>query len=130
MPIRSRLQLKAWFRKKAYPTESQFADWLDSYFHKEDDTIPINSVASLTDRLNEKYSIADAQNMAEKTGQQFDQMRAAIEELSVSGSYNEIARLDNEMKQIIGIDDTQTDIFSVAGVRPGYIDAAGNIITA
>ena len=54
MAIRSIAQLKAWFRKGAYPLASQFADWMDSYWHK-DETIPIGSVEQLSERLNDKY---------------------------------------------------------------------------
>ena len=56
MSIRSIIQLKAWFRKGKYPTEEQFSDWLDSFFHKEEDTIPMSQVDQLTEQLNNKYS--------------------------------------------------------------------------
>lgn len=53
MAIRGISQLKAWFKKGAYPAAEQFADWMDSYFHKEE-SIPIGSVGGLTDQLNGK----------------------------------------------------------------------------
>lgn len=53
MAIRSISQLKAWFKKGAYPTAEQFADWMDSFFHKEE-SIPITTVDGLTDQLNGK----------------------------------------------------------------------------
>lgn len=53
MAIRSISQLKAWFKKGAYPTAEQFADWMDSFFHKEE-TVPIGSVSGLTEQLNGK----------------------------------------------------------------------------
>ena len=56
MSIRSIIQLKAWFRKGKYPTEEQFSDWIDSFFHKEEDMIPMSQVDQLTEQLNNKYS--------------------------------------------------------------------------
>lgn len=53
MAIRSISQLKAWFKKGAYPTAEQFSDWMDSFFHKEE-RIPIATVEGLTDQLNGK----------------------------------------------------------------------------
>ena len=44
MAIRSIAQLKAWFKRGSYPTEAQFADWIDSFFHKEEDKVPISSM--------------------------------------------------------------------------------------
>lgn len=56
MPIRSIAQLKAWFRRGKYPTEEQFADWMDSYVHKDEDTVPMSKVDGLTGQLNGKYA--------------------------------------------------------------------------
>lgn len=53
MAIRSISQLKAWFKKGAYPTAEQFSDWQDSYYHKEE-SVPISAVNGLTDQLNGK----------------------------------------------------------------------------
>lgn len=41
MAIRSRNVLKAWFETTDVPTEQQFSDWIDSFFHKSED---VNSV--------------------------------------------------------------------------------------
>ena len=65
----SRNQLKQWFKKFAYPTESQFWDWMDSYWHK-DDNIPASQIDGLQqvvngvtdgigDVLNQKQDIHD-----------------------------------------------------------------------
>lgn len=60
MPIKNLAQLKAWFRKGMYPTESNFIDFMDSFFHKTDDIIPISAVGTLAERLNRKLDTADA----------------------------------------------------------------------
>ena len=55
MSIRSITQLKKWFRRGMYPTESQFADWMESYWHKEEDRIPMSTVDGLPEAINAKY---------------------------------------------------------------------------
>lgn len=59
MAIVSRKQLKAWFRRGLKPLESQFASWIDSFWHK-DDAIPMSSVDGLTDALNQRTISIDA----------------------------------------------------------------------
>ena len=67
--IQTRQILKQWFKKYAYPTEQQFWDWLDSYWHK-DDSIPASQIEGLqqvvngvtqgiNDVLNQKQNIHD-----------------------------------------------------------------------
>ena len=58
MATTSREQLKAWFRKGLKPLESQFAAWIDSYWHKSD-SIPMSSIDGLNDALNDHTVIAD-----------------------------------------------------------------------
>lgn len=58
MATTTREQLKAWFRKGLKPLESQFAAWIDSYWHK-DDSIPMSSVEGLNDALNNRTILAD-----------------------------------------------------------------------
>lgn len=61
----SKAQLKTWFRRGKYPTEEQFADWMDSYHHK-DETVPLSSVEGLTDRLNGKYNRTEGEDLERK----------------------------------------------------------------
>lgn len=63
MPTKNLAQLKAWFRKGMYPTESNFIDFMDSFFHKTDDIIPISAVGTLAERLNRKLDSADADEL-------------------------------------------------------------------
>ncbi len=71
MAIRSIAQLKAWFKRGAYPTAEQFADWLDSYFHKEE-KVPIDSVDGLSGRLNAKYDKTEGEELERKHNALFD----------------------------------------------------------
>ena len=50
-------QIKSWFKKGMYPTESQFANTFDSFWHK-DDTLPLSAIQNLMQILNGK---ADAE---------------------------------------------------------------------
>ncbi|NDV79918.1 discoidin domain-containing protein [Dysgonomonas sp. 511] len=47
--------LKSWFVTGAYPTEEQFADWLDSYIHKND-KLAIANIDGLADFINTQYA--------------------------------------------------------------------------
>lgn len=64
--IRSIAQLKAWFRRGKYPTEEQFADWFDSYVHKDESRIPISQVDNLPEQLNGKYNASDGKLLERK----------------------------------------------------------------
>lgn len=65
MAVRSIAQLKAWFKRGLYPTAVQFADWMDSYWHKEEQ-IPISSVDNLSNQLNDKYAKTDGVELERK----------------------------------------------------------------
>lgn len=53
--------LKGWFIKGAKPLASQFAAWIDSFWHK-DDKIPIDSINNLQQALNSKADSVAVQN--------------------------------------------------------------------
>ena len=63
MAIRSIQQLKEWFRRGCYPTEQQFADWMDSYIHREEQ-LPISGINGLAEQLLNKYPKADGEELA------------------------------------------------------------------
>lgn len=88
MPIRSIAQLKAWFRRGKYPTEEQFGDWMDSYVHKEEDTIPIAQVEDLSEQLNAKYPMSDGTELERK----YQKLQTSFE--------NHKNDADNDFKQL------------------------------
>ena len=47
--------LKNWFKTALKPTQSQFWDWLDSFWHK-DDKIPMSSIDGIQDEFDKKRS--------------------------------------------------------------------------
>jgi len=68
MAIRPIQQLKEGFRRRCYPTEQQFADWMDSYFHREE-KIPITGIDGLAEQLLDKYPKADGEALGQTVGQ-------------------------------------------------------------
>ncbi len=54
--------LKSWFQRGMKPLASQFAAWIDSYWHKTD-TIPTASIEGLETTLNKKAEQTDVNNL-------------------------------------------------------------------
>lgn len=66
MAIRLRSTLKQWFKRGKYPLEEQFADWIDSFLHKTEDTLPLANVEGLPEQLNAKYDYASGVALEKK----------------------------------------------------------------
>ena len=49
--------LKQYFKKYATPTESQFAELIEAFVHKNDDTVTQNKIEGLTEALDQKADI-------------------------------------------------------------------------
>lgn len=73
MAIRTIAQLKAWFKRGMFPTESQFADWMDSYRHKQE-CVEMSEVSGLTSALNKKYSTSEANALIQKVDSAMEEM--------------------------------------------------------
>lgn len=58
-------QIKSWFKKGLYPTESQFSNTWDSFWHK-DEQIPLSVIAELTEKLNQKANSVLLDTKADK----------------------------------------------------------------
>ncbi|MCM1515677.1 MAG: hypothetical protein NC080_04565 [Paraprevotella sp.] len=83
MAIRLRSTLKQWFKRGKYPLEEQFADWIDSFLHKTEDTLPLANVDGLPEQLNAKYDHASGVALEEKHNTlrtEFDQHTAVADE--------------------------------------------------
>lgn len=68
MAISNIAQLKAWFKRGMRPTAAQFADWMDSYWHREE-KIDIASIDQLPEQLNGKYPDSDGKQLERKTAE-------------------------------------------------------------
>lgn len=64
MAITDRNILKNWFVRGAKPLASQFASWIDSFWHKYD-SIPIESVSGLGDILADKIDRKEIENISQ-----------------------------------------------------------------
>ena len=59
-------QIKSWFKKGMYPTESQFANTFDSFWHK-DDTLPLSVIQNLMQILNGKAPASHTHTLSDIT---------------------------------------------------------------
>lgn len=66
MAIITRAQLRKWFGKGKYPTAEQFSSFFDSFWHKTEDKIAINSIEGLAEQLNSKLSEADGEKLKQE----------------------------------------------------------------
>lgn len=57
MAIRERNNLKSWFQTGKYPTQDQFWDWIDSFVHKSEDQLNIDSIAGLRSLVDNKADL-------------------------------------------------------------------------
>ncbi len=64
MAVADLAQIKAWFSRRKYPTEEQFSDTWDSFFHK-DEKIPSSAMDGLDEAIDGKYE-AEAGNALAK----------------------------------------------------------------
>ncbi len=62
MAITARNLIKNWFKTGNYPTESQFANWIDSFFHLSEDTLGISKIEGLQDALDSKAPVIIDEN--------------------------------------------------------------------
>lgn len=69
MATRGRALLKSWFKRGLYPKAEQFADWIDSYWHKDEDKIPVDAIENLPAILNGKYARTDGEELERKHNQ-------------------------------------------------------------
>lgn len=95
MAIRSIAQLKAWFSRGQYPVESQFADWLDSFFHKSE-PIPLGAVDGLHDMLNAKYDAEKAKRLETAIGEAI--LKVGDLEGDVNNAFESIAEVENRIE--------------------------------
>lgn len=91
MAIRTIAQLKAWFRRGMFPTESQFADWLDSFRHKQE-KVEMSEVSGLTDTLNKKYDASEGNALSSNVRE--SQKRIEVVRMDVESLYGKVETLN------------------------------------
>ncbi len=118
---RSISQLKDWFRRGKYPTEAQFADWLDSYFHK-DETVPVSRVENLAWLLNGKFSTSRGEaveTLAQTLRREFDRHK--------EDSDDEFEKIENNRQAFAAEDERQQKEIDAQQIRINA--AAGQLET-
>lgn len=113
--IRPLEQINAWFKKGFYPKAIHFWDTFFSFWHKND-TIPLDSVGGLHERLNNKYDKSDGVALENRVGE--DEGRLDVHDNHIDNIYKDIAehedRLDNhdgdiqQLRVDMASGDTQT----------------------
>lgn len=63
MAVTGRNILKGWFKRLLKPTEAQFAAWIDSFWHKTEDLIPIDNIEDLSRILGDKIDRQEIENI-------------------------------------------------------------------
>lgn len=95
MATRGRALLKSWFKRGLYPKAEQFADWIDSYWHKDEDKIPVDAVENLPAILNDKYARTDGEELERK----HNQLAADFAQHETENS-NEFVNVYNNIKEL------------------------------
>lgn len=127
MPIRDITTIKSWFEVGDYPTEAQFSDMVDSFWHKEEDKILIPSVAELPERLNGKYNQADGEALEKKTQKVIDDFDThkkeyAEEVVTIHSNFKELETIDERLASDIACE-TARATGEEAAIRQAFADA-------
>jgi hypothetical protein len=93
MPITARNILKQYFETGKKPTQAQFANLIDTFFHKSEDTVTIANVSNLAAVLASKASTSQIATILNALG--------ALEDLQTSEKTSIVAAI-NELKSLIG----------------------------
>ncbi|NCB67455.1 MAG: hypothetical protein EOM47_01230 [Bacteroidia bacterium] len=107
--------LKNWFRTGLKPTQAQFWDWMDSFFHK-DEKIPLTSIDGIQEEFDKKadkglIQISDVENLEET----LESLSTGGVDLSDYATKTELAtKVDkNGTDRLI----TQTEAAKLAGIN-------------
>lgn len=102
-------QIKSWFKKGMYPTESQFANTFDSFWHK-DDTLPLSAIQNLMQILNDKASVSTLDSKADLNHEHEGYLRLQDivgkqdkEDASLNTNSRTIVGAINELHSLLGL---------------------------
>jgi len=117
----TRAQLKSFFTRGAKPTAGQFASWIDSFWHKDEDSIPINKIANLQTTLAGKVSGENLASEAETRAAADENLQMQIDDLVAGGiGYTAENVADkNQPNGYAGLDETGK---VAAAQLPSYVD--------
>lgn len=113
MAVQSRIQLKNWFKRGLKPLEAQFADWIDSFWHQSEDSIPISAINGLETLLN-SYAVATAVTAS------LDALKDGVP--SEGDTLNKLYNLIASLGELVGDHDASTGLPTTGTGEGGAID--------
>lgn len=84
-----RQTLKQWFSRGKKPTALQFAAWIDSFWHKTEDTIQITDINGLSQTLNQKADVGHTHDASDIHNLPITQVDTAIDPVSTNPVENQ-----------------------------------------
>ena len=84
-----RQTLKQWFSRGKKPTALQFAAWIDSFWHKTEDTIQITDINGLPQTLNQKADVGHTHDASDIHNLPTTQVDTAIDPVSTNPVENQ-----------------------------------------
>jgi hypothetical protein len=122
--------LKSWFQRGMKPLASQFSEWIDSFWHKND-SIPVESVEGLKNALDAKAETAAVENISNQLQQEITDRAAGDENILQDAQealteHNEATdahadlfeNVDNELAEKVNIDDIVDALNSSEATKP------------
>lgn len=100
MATRGRALLKSWFKRGLYPKAEHFSDWIDSFWHKEEDHLPVDTIDNLPNLLNEKYS----RTAGEELEQKHDRLDADFSRHQAENTY-EFSSINEDINELEAADE-------------------------
>ncbi|MDE5688582.1 MAG: hypothetical protein K2I18_08170 [Paramuribaculum sp.] len=147
MAVRDITQLKKWFKKGAYPTESQFADLIDSFRHKND-KVGLTEVQGLTDALNKKYDTSEGKlleaevtkhtaqidwlnTVQERQAEEIDELEETDEaqQVEINTARNDIITISNILNNGGSLDETKAALEALGNNYAGLYALAVTVKT-
>ena len=93
MSIRERNVLKGWFKRGDKPLAAQFADWIDSFWHKNE-KLPVTAVDGLAEAINSKAEKPLLDELENKMNEAVVEMDRTKERLELA-----IAQIDDDIAE-------------------------------
>lgn len=112
----ARNTIKTWFETGDFPTQEQFWNWLDSFWHK-DDQLGISNIDQLTSILAGKATTQETDNLQ----QQIDNLStgAAPITITTTGNYQYVIPAGKLLQEIVVLPTADLAGFSVGSTENG-----------
>lgn len=135
----TRNQLKQWFKRGLKPLESQFSEWIDSYWHKQDDQIPVTCIEGIQEALdaksNQQYVESENADIRQAIAASIDALNAGDaatlqSALAAIVSHNDANNSHQDIRELIAALNTLVAALNGSFIFRGNIDASTDEIAA